>query len=78
MRVAFADDGEPVQAELCLSTNDADEPVQTVLVADSSTNSSVPVGEPAPEFLLQAFDGSWHALSDHLGSPVLLTWFASW
>ena len=36
------------------------------------------VGKPAPDVRLEAFDGSSFALSDHLGSPIVLNFWASW
>jgi len=78
LRVTFADDGEPVDAELCLATNDPDQPLQRVTLASSSTGSDVAVGESAPDFVLTDLDGNQHQLSEQLGSPVVLVYFATW
>ncbi len=78
IRLTFADDGGPVDTTLCVATNDPDEPVQEITVADTSTEASVTIGEPAPDFVLPDLDGTLHSLSDHYGQPVVLAWFASW
>jgi peroxiredoxin len=41
-------------------------------------NTSLAVGKPAPDFELQALDGSTVRLSDFQGKPVLLTFGATW
>ncbi len=80
--LSFVDDGSetPLDAELCLATNDPDEPVVTVpVVATSDEGVSVlAVGQPAPDFTLEDLDGNVHRLSDQLGHPVVLVWFATW
>jgi thiol-disulfide isomerase/thioredoxin len=41
-------------------------------------NTSLAVGKPAPDFELQALDGTSVQLSDFQGKPVLLTFGATW
>ncbi len=41
-------------------------------------SSETRVGKPAPEISLQTFDGSEFLLSEHLGSPIVLNFWASW
>ena len=41
-------------------------------------STSLAVGEPAPDFELQALDGTSVCLSDFLGKPVLLTFGTTW
>ena len=36
------------------------------------------VGKPAPDVRLNAFDGSDFTLSEHIGSPIVLNFWASW
>lgn len=36
------------------------------------------VGQPAPEFTLDLFDGGQIGISDLRGKPVILYFFASW
>jgi thiol-disulfide isomerase/thioredoxin len=35
-------------------------------------------GSPAPDFELSALDGGVHKLSDHLGKPVFINFWATW
>ena len=76
--LTFEDDGEPVDTSLCLATNDPDEPIQSVLLASSNSESSIAIGEPAIDFTLQDLDGTYHQLSSQLGYPVVLAYFATW
>jgi len=39
---------------------------------------NVQVGQPAPDFTLRTLDGSEATLSDYLGRPVLINFWASW
>lgn len=41
------------------------------------TSHMVPLGTPAPEFVLPAIDGSTVSLTDHVGAPALLVAFLS-
>lgn len=77
--VTFADDGAPVDASLCLASNDPQDPtLQVPLLSTSSTGSSLAIGQPAVDFVLPDLDGNLHQLSDHLGVPVVLAYFATW
>jgi len=76
--VAFADDGEAITTELCLVTNDPDQPIHRVNLHRTNEMSSVALGEPAPDFMLPDIDGGFHQRSQVLGRPVLLVWFATW
>ncbi|MFN7146018.1 MAG: aminotransferase class IV, partial [Myxococcota bacterium] len=62
-------------ATLCLATDDPDAPVRTFAV---TPEGAPPVGEPAPDFALPDLDGVEHRLSEQLGNPVLLAYFATW
>jgi len=71
--------GETVNALLCLATDDPDEPLQSIDVSSTSRGgSSIAVGETAIDFVLQDTDGVTHRLSDHIGSPIVLVYFATW
>ncbi len=74
----FDDDGETVDATLCFSSNDPSAPVREVEVSSSSSMTSVAIGQPAYDFVLSDIDGKSHQLSDQLGKPVVLTYFATW
>ncbi len=60
---------------VCISTNDPDGPVFEFAVTDAG---APPVGTPAPDFSLLDLDGAEHRLSEQLGHPVLLVYFATW
>ena len=91
--VTFADDGEPLDATVCVATTDPDEPLREVKVARSSPQgdspfhkfyhggkgeSAVTVGQLVPDFLLPDLDDNYHQLSEQLGRPVLLMFFSTW
>lgn len=61
--------------DLCLASDDPDAPVRTFAVRSSA---EAPAGVPAPDFALQDLDGNVHRLSEQLGNPVLLSYFATW
>lgn len=76
VRLGFAADGQPLDATVCLASNDADGPTQTIRV---STGANDPhVGQPAPDFVLPGIDGTSYRLSEQLGHPVMLVYFATW
>jgi hypothetical protein len=76
--LTFVDDGEPVDAGLCIVTNDPDEPIQEIALASTSSSSAIVIGEQAQDFTLQDLDGNSHTLSQQLGQPVVLVYFATW
>ena len=78
LRLVFTNDGEPLEATLCLSSNDPDEPVQTFPVSSTSSDPNAMVGLEAPDFTLPDLEGESHALSQQLGNPVVLCYFATW
>jgi len=66
-------------AQLCLATNDPDESVFEWPIATSESASIYgAIGQPAPDFELVDVSGELHRLSDYLGSPIFITWFATW
>jgi len=74
------DPDDALNTTLCLATNDPDEPVVHVPLASATTGglSELGVGEAAPDFTLNDIDGGIHRLSDQLGHPVVLLYFATW
>jgi len=78
MEVAFIDDGRALDGALCLSTDDPDQPVIEVALTWGVEGASVAVGEAAIDFVLPDLDGGLHQLSEHLGQPVFLVFFATW
>jgi hypothetical protein len=78
IRLTFSNDGEPLEASLCVSTNDPDEPVQSFPVTTASSDPNAMVGQMAPDFSLPDLEGGTHRLSQQLGHPVVLSYFATW
>lgn len=75
--LTFDDDGSPVDATLCLATDDGDEPVVEVALSTGAGDGAA-VGAPAIDFTLTDIDGQTWTLSEHVGSPVMLVFFATW
>lgn len=67
--------GAVAGAALCLASDDPDEPVRSFTLTESG---EPPVGEAAPDFALQGLDRTTYRLSEQLGHPVLLVYFATW
>jgi hypothetical protein len=76
LQLSFASDGQPLDATLCLASDDADEPVREIRVVSGVVEP--PIGELAPDFALADLDGNTHRLSEQLGKPVLIAYFATW
>ena len=49
-----------------------------VQLVSTSEDTSIAVGQMAPDFTLLDLDGQPHRLAEYKGRPVLLTFFASW
>ena len=71
-------EGGPLQTTLCLASNDPDESQAEVEVHTGGGGVIGEVGRPAPDFVLTDLDGESHRLSEHLGHPVVLVYFATW
>lgn len=73
-------DGEGVgEGELCLATNDPDEPVLTLPIEfTESAGRFEGLGEPVPDFTLTDLDGVTWRLSEHIGTPIFISFFATW
>jgi len=79
--VTFTYDGTEITEEsaVCLSTTDPDIPLQRLGMGHSTVAGSlIRVGESATDFALQGIDGQVYQLSDALGDPVFLVFFATW
>lgn len=62
--------------EVCLATNAAEDPV--LRIAAGNQDETGKLGQPAPDFTLSDLDGNEYTLSEQLGHPVFLAYFASW
>jgi len=69
---------EDLVAEVCISTNDPDEPTQTIDVVGGSGAGDNGLGSEAIDFSLTDLDGETHVLSEQQGRPVVLIYFATW
>lgn len=67
-----------LSGRLCIASNDPDEPVQYLDILTRNNDSSVLIGESAPDFVLPGLDGQNYTLSAQRGQPVLLIYFAAW
>ena len=76
---SFENDGSPLNSSVCLATDDPDSPTVEIEVSlQSAIQSSIGYGEPAPDFTLTDLDGESHRLSEQVGHPVVLIYFATW
>ena len=76
--MALSGGEDTVDAELCIGTNDPDETTLIVPIGSTSSGSSVLIGEPAPDFNLNDLEGKPYVLSEQLGHPIVLCYFATW
>ncbi len=76
LRLSFVGDGQPLDATVCLASDDPDDPVQEIRVGTGSGDPYI--GLAAPDFELPGIDGVTYRLSDQLGHPVMLAYFATW
>lgn len=69
--------GSDLDATVCFATNDPDEPTAQVIVRGNQSGNPA-LGTPAPDFTLTGLDGETYTLSEQLGRPVFLAFFATW
>jgi hypothetical protein len=69
--------GGDLDTTLCVRSNDPDESLIRIQVQTGENDDSA-IGNPAPDFTLNDLDGNAHTLSDQLGHPVVLVYFATW
>ena len=77
IRVRWEGQGD-LSGSLCVATNDPDDPIQYLEILTSNDDSSVLIGEPAPDFVLPDTEGVYRTLSEQRGHPVVLVYFATW
>ncbi|MFT5685230.1 MAG: hypothetical protein ACI8RZ_006179 [Myxococcota bacterium] len=78
LRLTYTGGEDELLTGLCLASNDPDEPTQLIEVHSGNGGNHKAIGEPAPDFVLNDLDGNSWQLSEHLGSPVVLVYFATW
>ena len=76
--VVFADDGAPIDASICVVSDDPDESTMQITLTTVSATTEVALCEPAPDFTLVDLEGDAHTLADAVGHPVVLVYFATW
>ena len=63
---------------LCVASDDPSRTVLRVGLASGAEGEGKALGQAAPDFTLEDLDGNIHRLSDELGHPVVLAYFATW
>lgn len=64
--------------DLCIATDDPSRPTLKVMLTTGGEGVGRIIGQTAPEFALQSLDGTTYRLSEQLGHPVVLAYFATW
>lgn len=79
VRFTYSEAGGPsLEATVCIASDAPNAAVSEVTLGTASQGSSILIGEAAPDFVLPDVDGNLHTLSDQLGHPVVLVYFATW
>ena len=68
--------GADMQGSVCLGSNDPDQ-ARIDFAVEAGVDDPV-ISQDAPDFVLQDLDGTSYRLSDQLGHPVVLAYFATW
>lgn len=77
LTLSYAGEG-PLDATVCIASDDPDAPQQQLQVVASSDSDSTGIGVAAPDFELDDLEGNTWRLSDLRGRPVVLAYFATW
>lgn len=77
VRLTFSG-GKTVDTTLCLSSDDPDTPTTEVSLWSAGEGEHSLFGVVAPDFTLQDLDGTTHVLSEQLGHPIVIAYFATW
>ena len=72
------DGGEDLRALLCLESNDPDGSRTFAVLTVGESGTGAALGNDATDFVLEDLDGTSHRLSEQLGHPVVLVYFATW
>jgi hypothetical protein len=63
---------------LCIVSDDPSRTFVRLGMSSGSSGDGKALGQSAPDFALEDLDGTVHRLSDQLGHPVVLAYFATW
>ncbi len=79
-RVALTWDGTPGidLVRGCLASDDPGRPQVELSFTSGADGEGRFIGQQAPDFTLQDLEGRTHTLSEQLGHPVVLAYFATW
>ncbi|MFT4979607.1 MAG: hypothetical protein ACI8S6_005519, partial [Myxococcota bacterium] len=77
LEVSFSG-GSDLLTTLCLVTDDPENPQALIELHTGGAGQNVAIGESAVDFVLTGLDGETYQLSEQLGSPVVLAYFATW
>lgn len=62
----------------CIASDDPGRPTLQFAVTSGADGEGRVIGMAAPDFALRDLDGTTHRLSEQLGHPVVLAYFATW
>jgi len=68
----------PRGTALCVMSDDPGRPEVILKASSGADGEGKAIGQNAPDFSLADLDGTVHRLSDQLGHPVVLAYFATW
>lgn len=68
----------PRGSTICIASNDPGMPQFELPTGTGASGEGNAIGQNAPDFALEDLDGNLHRLSDQLGHPVVLAYFATW
>jgi hypothetical protein len=66
------------QSPVCIASDDPERPAVSLTLTSGEDGEGRVIGQQAPDFALQDLDGATWRLSDQLGHPVVLAYFATW
>ncbi|HCH62792.1 MAG TPA: hypothetical protein DFR83_08310 [Deltaproteobacteria bacterium] len=70
--------GIPRGSTICIASDDPGMPQFELQTGTGASGEGNAIGQNAPDFALEDLDGVVHRLSDQIGQPVVLAYFATW